>query len=285
MISWDYWQTLLAIFRGGNYAQAAKILEIDATTVGRRLKTLERKMGCALFLRNDGQLYPTNQCEKLLNHLEDAFESLRRAEDNSDTSGRSKIWRLVRITAPPFVAKNIYAPALYELIKQQRMQIELIGTGSNLNLTRREADIAIRIQDHPASIPFDTHNIVAEEIGAIDFAVYGPAHLNCQHLPWAGLTDAHIRTTGTETVDRLVGKQGLQFRVSQFDALTEIIASGAAKGMLPRFVAKNTRKIVQISQSVLQQPLWMLFHKQDENTPHQRAARQWIKHQTVAQSK
>lgn len=242
-------------------------------------------MGCTLFLRNNGQLHPTSQCEKLLNHLEDAFESLRRAEDSSDTSNRDKIWRLVRITAPPFVARNIYAPAVNELSKEQRMQIELIGTGSNLNLARREADIAIRIQDHPASMSFDTHNIVAEKVGSIDFAVYGPSRSESKHLPWAGLTDAHIRTTGTETVDRLVGKQGLQFRVSQFDVLVEIISSGAAKGLLPRFLAKTNKGLTQISEPVLEQPLWMLFHSQDENTPHQLATRNWIKHQTSAQTK
>lgn len=281
MIGWDYWQTLLAVFRGGNYAQAAKVLNIDPTTVGRRVKMLERHMGCTLFLRDEGRLYPTSQCESLLTHLEEAFESLRHAENKSEVGDHGIMWRLVRITAPPFLINNIYSPAIPQLHETRRMQLELIGTGNNLNLTRREADIAIRIQDHPSSTTFDTHSVMAEKIGEIEFAVYQRKDRGTEALAWAGLTDSHISTTGTRAMHKLVGKQGLQYRVSHFDALENILCSGAARGLIPCFMADHNHRLTRQGAVILKQPLWMLFHRQDKDTLHQKAAREWIIEQTI----
>ncbi len=281
MIGWDYWQTLLAVFRGGNYAQAAKALNIDPTTVGRRVKMLERHMGSTLFIRDEGRLYPTTQCESLLTHLEEAFESLRNAENTSEVGDRGMMWRLVRMTAPPFMINNIYSRAIPQLHETRRMQLELIGTGNNLNLTRREADIAIRIQDHTSSTNFDTHSVMAEKIGELNFAVYRQKGQFADELAWAGLTESHISTTGTRAMHKLVGKQGLQYRVSHFDALENILSSGAARGLIPCFMADQNPNLMRQGAVILKQPLWMLYHRQDKDTLHQRAAREWIVEQTA----
>ena len=59
MVEWDQWRTLLAVFRHGTYTQAARALRVDATTVGRRLKSLEQELGYELFLRENERLFPT----------------------------------------------------------------------------------------------------------------------------------------------------------------------------------------------------------------------------------
>ncbi|MGI9502174.1 MAG: LysR family transcriptional regulator, partial [Geminicoccaceae bacterium] len=83
MINWDQWQTLLAVFRSRTYAKAAPLLQVNATTVGRRLKLLEQQLGYPLFFRQEGDLHPTYQCQALIVHLEAASEILRAAEQDS----------------------------------------------------------------------------------------------------------------------------------------------------------------------------------------------------------
>ena len=52
----------------------------------------------------------------------------------------------MRVTAAPMIAAHVLAPALRLLHElAPGVVVELIGTQENLSLTRREADIALRL--------------------------------------------------------------------------------------------------------------------------------------------
>lgn len=277
MIEWDQWQTLLAVFRNGTYSQAAKSLRVDATTVGRRLKLLEEHLGYQLFLREEGRLHPTNRCELLLSHIETASEALRAAEQESATSDSGTVWRNLRLTAPPFLIRNFFAPAIAALTQTHRIRIELMGTASNVSLSRREADIAIRIDDRPPDFKVETEQIGSEQIGVLAYATYCRADIDPASLPWAGLMEEYVRTTGSQAMVELAGSEGFQYRAYHFDALCEIAATGVARTMLPRFAADKDARLRCVSDTVLEQPLWMLYHRQDREVRHLNAARSWIR--------
>ena len=189
MINWDQWQTLLAVSRGGTYAKAAKALHVDATTIGRRLKLLEQKLGYPLFSRHEGRLHPTHQCEDMLAHVEAASEVLRAAGQVTTTVDSGVVWRDLRMTAPPFLIRHVFAPAVTTLIETHRIRIELMGTGSNLSLSRREADIAVRIEDRLPRPKAEAGHVDAERIGVLGYAVYCRKGLSSDGLPWAGLME------------------------------------------------------------------------------------------------
>ena len=277
MVEWDQWQTLLAIFRNGTYSAAAKSLRIDATTVGRRLKLLEKHLGYELFLRENGRLYPTRRCELLLSHIESAAEALRGAEQESAALEAGTVWRELRVTAPPFIVANLLAPAVAGLTHEHRIRVELMGTASKANLSRREADIAIRIADRPQEFKVETERIDAQRIGRLAYAIYCAAgRARPDRLPWAGLMEEYVRTTGSDTMMELAGRDGLQYQVYHFEALRELVATGVARAMLPCFAADADPRLARVGEIVLEQPLWMLYHRQDRDIQHLRAARSWI---------
>lgn len=276
MIDWDQWQTMLAVFRNGTYAGAAQSLGVDATTVGRRLKLLEKHLGYDLFLRQDGRLFPTNRCETLLAHIESADEALRGAEKELATAQLGAVWRTLRLTAPPFLVTHLFAPAIRTLTDPRRMRIELMGTASRAGLSRREADIAIRIHDRPEVFRVETGRIEAEEIGALAYATYCSPDRDPETLPWAGLMEQYVRTSGTRTMLELAGTDGFHYQAYHFEPLREIAAAGVARVMLPRLMGDPDRRLVAASDTVLEQPLWMLYHRQDRDVHHLRAAREWI---------
>lgn len=276
MVNWDQWQTLLAVFRSGTYANAARFLQVDATTVGRRLKLLEQQLGHPLFFRQDGRLHPTHQGEALITHIENASEILRAAEQDLASSDSGAVWRDVRMTAPPFLIKHLFAPAIAEMAGAYRIRLELMGTGSPVSLSRREADIAVRIEDRPPPIEAMEGQIEARRIGTVSYAVYGVADADSEGLPWAGLMEDHVRTTGSDVMTRLAGADGFRFRAYHFDVLAEIAATGVARAMLPRVVADADARLARISDIVLEQPLWMLSHRQDQTVRHLEALRSGI---------
>ena len=276
MVEWDQWRTLLAVFRHGSYSRAAQSLRVDATTVGRRIKQLEKELGYELFLRENDRLLPTRNCESLLSHIEAADEALRGAEQESATIELGAVWRDLRITAPPFLVTNLLAPAIATFTRNQRIQVELLGTASHVMLPRREADIALRIEDRPQHFKVDAQRIEAEQIGILRYAIYCMPTLNPRTLPWAGLIEQYVRTTGTRVMMELAAGDGFRYQAYHFDALREIAASGAARAMLPRLMAEDDPRLTCVSDTVLEQSLWMLYHRQDRDVGHLRAARSWI---------
>lgn len=276
MINWDQWQTLLAVFRSGTYAKAALLLQVNATTVGRRVKLLEQQLGYPLFFRQEGDLHPTYQCETLIAHLESASEILRAAEQDSVSAESGVIWRDVRMTAPPFLINHLFAPAVFELAEAHRIRIELMGTGSHVSLSRREADVAIRIEDQPSPFKSMAGQVEARRVGTVAYRVYCRRDLGPDHLPWAGLMEDHVRTTGSDAMTRLASGKGFRFRAYHFDVLAEIAATGAARTMLPCLVGNGDERLKAGSDIVLEQPLWMLSHRQDRDVRHLRGVRSWI---------
>lgn len=277
MIEWDQWQTLLAIFRNGSFSKAAKVLKVDATTVGRRLKILESNIGSKLFLRKDGKLYPSSHCETLLAHIEAASEALRAAEHESASSESGAIWRDLRLTAPPFLVRHLLAPQLNTLTQLRRIRIEFLSTTTTISLSRREADIALRIDDRPPDYQFETDQIETEWIGDLTYAIYCKAGESAENLPWAGLREEYVRSSGNLKMIELAGGEGFRFRAFNFDALTEITACGAARTMLPCFCSDPDSRLQKVSDIVLTQPLWMQYHRQDRDIAHLSTTRDWIR--------
>ncbi len=296
MVDWEQWQTLLAVSRFGTHSRAARSLRIDPTTVGRRLKLLERRVGAPLLLRQDGRLRPTSRCEALLAHLETASEALRAAEQVTATADSGAVWRSLRLTAAPLLINNLFAPAVGGLTAALRVRIELLGATSNASLTRREADIAVRIDDQPAD-----PSVIAEPIGRLAFATYCAAGRDPGTLPWAALTEEFMGTAGGRVMARLAGPDGFQYRAGHYDPLIEIARSGLARALLPCFAAeregaprrdgalrhdgtlrhdsalRHDGALRRVGGIVMSYPLWLLYHRQDSDVPHLKAARAWIK--------
>ena len=272
MMDWEQWQTLLAVCRFGTHSGAAKALRVDPTTVGRRLRLLERSVGYPLLMRQDGRLHPSHQCESLLSHLETASEALRAAEQLTATADAGRVWRSLRLTAAPYLIRNLFAPAVGSLTRSLRVRIDLMGAMSNASLTRREADIAVRIDDQPGD-----PNVVAERIGDLTYAVYCAAETNPDTLPWAGLTEEYMGTPGGRIMTQLAGPNGFQYRASHYDPLYKITRSGIARAMLPCFAADQDARLKLVRDNTLKCPLWMLYHRQDSDVPHLKQARSWIR--------
>jgi DNA-binding transcriptional LysR family regulator len=143
-LQWDDVRLFLALCRARTVGRAATALGVDASTVSRRLVTLETALSATLFDRGRDGITPTEAAENLLPVAEEieavmmrfatAAEGLQRAAEG-----------LVRITCPDDVADVVVAPLLGELFAQHpALRISLDPGEAVLDLTRREADLALR---------------------------------------------------------------------------------------------------------------------------------------------
>ena len=143
-LDWESARLFLALFRGGSLASAAARLGVDVSTVSRRLDRIEETLGVRLFdRRRDGTL-PTAAAEQMVPPAEEMELAMARFTA-AGAAHEKEVEGIVRLTCPPGVADAFLAPALATLLgRHPRLRLELDASISYADLTRREADIAIR---------------------------------------------------------------------------------------------------------------------------------------------
>ncbi|TNF24867.1 MAG: LysR family transcriptional regulator [Deltaproteobacteria bacterium] len=143
-LDWDQVRVFLAIAREGRLSGAAERLGLDISTVSRRLDRLEADLGVHLFDRSRGGTVPTAAAEAMLppaEAMELALAEFAATADAVETTAEGT----VRLTAPPGLADAFVAPALARFHERfPRVVVELDASVGYADLTRREADLALR---------------------------------------------------------------------------------------------------------------------------------------------
>ncbi|MBW2379805.1 MAG: LysR family transcriptional regulator [Deltaproteobacteria bacterium] len=148
-LEWNDLAVLMAVCRSGSLSGAARELGHNHSTVFRRVNSIEERTGVRFFERHKHGYKMTAAGETALRYaerVESEFLSLGREVLGQDARLKGKI----RITGPESLTSIILPEALPAFIQQHPgVQLELIGTSSVLDLTKREADIAIRATRKP----------------------------------------------------------------------------------------------------------------------------------------
>lgn len=143
-LQWDDVRLFLALCRGRTVGEAAAALGVDASTVSRRLAALEEALATTLFDRGRSGIAPTESAEQLMPLAEEMEQTMLRFA-NVTAGLEREASGPVRIACPPDVAEVIVVPLLRALLaKHPRLRVELEPGEAVLDLTRREADLALR---------------------------------------------------------------------------------------------------------------------------------------------
>lgn len=144
VLDWEQVRLFLAVMRERSLARASARLSLDVSTVSRRLDRLEGEVGALLFDRTRDGTTPTVLAEQMLPHAEEmelAAVRFAAAGAKSETA----VEGVVRLTVPPGIADAFVAPALARLRERHpKLSIALDASVGYADLTRREADLAIR---------------------------------------------------------------------------------------------------------------------------------------------
>jgi DNA-binding transcriptional LysR family regulator len=149
-LDWEQVRLFLAVVRERSLARAGARLALDVSTVSRRLDRLEAELGAALFDRTREGTTPTVVAEQMLPYAEEMeLAAIRFATAGAKTE--TEVEGTVRLTLPPGIADAFVAPALMQLYERHpKLVVELDASVGYADLTRREADLAIRAS-RPAS--------------------------------------------------------------------------------------------------------------------------------------
>lgn len=148
-LSWDDLHTILMVVRLGTLAAAANALDLNYTSVARRLKRAETALGQRLFERTPEGYLPTDAGRLIAaeaEQMEDAAHGMLRKLQGAET----EIAGDLTITAPQLLIAHFLAPALDEFTRAYpQVNLRILATNDLLDLSRRQADLAIRISHTP----------------------------------------------------------------------------------------------------------------------------------------
>jgi DNA-binding transcriptional LysR family regulator len=274
---WDELRTFLEVVRDGSLSGAARRLGIAQPTVGRHIDALEGALGVALFARSPRGLAPTPAALNLAPHVEAmaaASAALGRAAAGEGSADRG----IVRVTASEIIGCEVL-PALFAAFRAQHpgVAIELAITNRNEDLSRRDADIAVRMVRPTQSA------LVARRIGLTRIGLFAHRDYLAKFGAPSSLAElANHRLIGFDRDDRSfraagplaarLSRESFGFRcdsdLAQLAALRAGVGIGGCQESLARRSPELTRVLPDLFTFALE--IWLVLHEDVKGTPRVR---------------
>lgn len=282
-LTWDDLRIFLAIHRRGSHGGAARLLGVVPTTIGRRLAALEAALGARLFDRTPTGLVATAEGAALLPRAERAEAEILAAQRELGGAD-ARLSGPVRITASDGLLHYVLIPALAELRrKHPGITVELRADTRALDLSRREADVAVRLArpTEPA--------LVGRRFGALEFGLYAsPEYLERRGTPRA-LADLalHDLVGFDASLDELPQVRWLAkklarprwvVRATTTLAQVAACAEGLGIALLGTFVAAREPRLVPVLPAVQPPPrdAWVVVHEDVRKRARIRVMLDWL---------
>lgn len=280
---WDDLKYLLALHRTGTLPEAARRAGVNETTVARRLKRLEGTVGTRLFLKNNAGRYElSEQGRAVLHHAENAEQEITALRDRLGQISKA-MSKTVRITSVPAIINRILIPELHRLQSTNPdLTLELIPDARNVDLSRREADLALRF----ARPQKGGHAIKAQKIATLAFDVFASSDVpdeDIPSLPWIGIAEAFStlpQAKWIETLRKNSETSASNLSVGDIDTAIEAAASKLGLAVIPSAIgARDTRlRAVSLNLAVpkMERDVWLLTHIDQTDLPSIKAVKDWL---------
>ncbi len=148
-MEWDDVRLFLALVRAGSVRAAAAKAGVSHSTVARRVEAFETRLGVKLFDRLPSGYVLTAAGEDLLGvaeKVENELDGVQRRLVGQDR----RLAGVIRVTMVDVIATHLLMPNLTEFRElYPNIELEVVITYEALDLTRREADVAIRFVKNP----------------------------------------------------------------------------------------------------------------------------------------
>lgn len=274
---------VLAVSRGQTLAAAGKLLGVDDTTVARRLAALERAKGARFCHRlPNGKLQLTAAGEAAALRAE-AIEREVGLLDAEISGADRQVSGAVRLTSVPIVTNRVLAPAVRILLQRHpALRLELVADPRDLSLTRREADVALRL----ARPKTGGTRVKARRVGLLHYAPYASAAIpwrEANTLPWIAYDDAMDHLPQARWIAKAIGEKGgemARLRVHDAETALEAVIAGIGRSLLPTLVAEGDVRLRRIGHQsrapVLTRELWLLVHSELAALGRIEAVVQWV---------
>lgn len=281
-LNWDHLQVFLAVARNGQMLEASRRLGLNHATVARRIEALEAALRTTLFHRRPTgsaltdageQLVPT--AERIEAEILTATARMRATE--AEPSGT------VRIGVPDGLGNLFLARELGQFAtRYANLMIELVPLPRSFSLSRREADLAIAL-DQPTHGRLMLSKLTDYSLGLYAERAYldraGPLvgeHDLVHHTAVMGVDD-YAYASALDYTAFLQGRTRGVFRCAGTVGQLEAVRAGAGVGILHDFAASGCPELVRVLPAIVfRRTYWLLSHPDSHEVRRIAACRDFI---------
>jgi DNA-binding transcriptional LysR family regulator len=269
---WSDFKVVLALARAGSVAGAARDLQVDGSTISRRLAALEDALGAKLLIRGGREFSWTAEGRAVLQAAE-AMEAASAQALRAVRAAKVEEGGTVRVSVSPGfvpVLMRMLLPGLREA--HPSLRVELSGAIQRVDLARGEADIAVRMA-HP-----DEPHLVGRPAFDCGWFVYAAAsYLEARGRP-ASFHElaSHELVLYTEALHHMPPLRWMEahrgparelLRVDNLEIACQTIAAGDGIAVLPCFIADPVPGLQRVfADRVAVNTGWVVTHEAARDT-------------------
>ena len=263
---WSDFKVLIALGEAGSVAGAARLLDVDGSTVSRRLAALEEALGVMLIIRGGRDFAITPDGRSALAAAHEMADAIARAS-NTIRAGKQEVAGVVRLSC--FAAFTVALADLVPIVKARRPELDLKILVSNrpVDLMRGEADIGLRLFRPPES------DLVLKQTSDCGWGVYAAkSYAAARGLPSSAeeFRDHQLilyskilsNLPGPKWLERHAGGFASHIRVDSSTDVTDLIASGAGIGVTTCLQGDANPSLIRVfPEPVAFQSCYIVYHE------------------------
>jgi len=272
MADWEGIRTFLAVARAGTLAAAGRVLGVDYTTIGRRVRALEKELGLTLFERVRDRYVLTDAAEGLreaAERMEDGALTLERRALGADRT----VSGVLRVATTDALAQILVLPALQALHERHPdVRVHLMLGGARLDIARREADVAVRY------VRPDAGELVSRRVARVAAAFYASGEYLAQRpVPprpdSLGGHDVVAPESWMRSWSRPLPEARYALRANSMSALVLAVSLGMGIGVLHCWMADPHPELVRLwpNEPLEHDDVYLVLHHDVQRTGRVRA--------------
>jgi DNA-binding transcriptional LysR family regulator len=276
MFDWENMRHFLAVGRIGTLSGAARALQVDHATVGRRLSALEDQLNSRLVERQPRACTLTTTGQRVFELAQAMEESAYSIERFLDAS-RSPLKGKVALSAPPVLVANFLVKHLAAFrLAHPGVQLSVSAQARVVSLGRRQADIVLRL-----ARPEEATS-VARKLGRMSFDLYASKTYPHLHEPsaWEFVVydTASIDVPQQKWLMSIVKERPIACEIGDINGHLAAAQAGAGVACLPCFLADQEPTLRRLPHDgpPFSRDIWMAVHRDLRRAPQVRAVMDFL---------
>jgi DNA-binding transcriptional LysR family regulator len=286
-LDWNDLRFLLAVADEGSLSGAARALDVNHSTVLRRIGKFERLLDVRLFERLPNGYALTAAGEALANsarQIKETVDAVERRIVGSDL----RLSGNVRLASTDTLALRVLPALLAEFRKRHpQVQVELLSGNSQADLNRRDADVAVR----PTALP--PQSLIGKRLCRLAYAIYAAgryleeraARVSLAKHVWIAPDDSMSSTVVGRYMAREQPGVSLALRANSLASLASAAAAGLGVCVLPCYLGDTMPGLERVRPPLpgAATDLWLLTHADLRKTARVRALVEFLSDGLLAQ--
>lgn len=274
-LDWNDLQHFVTLVEKETLTAAAEALDVQHSTVSRRVAQLEASLGLRLFDRIGKRYLLTEDGTRIYTHAQELAKDIHSLQRLA--RGAGEMQARVVVTAPPVILRDLLSTRKLTAFARKFPHIRLVlhGDARISDLHARQADIALRL------VRPEQNDLVIRRLCIVRFALYACApYLRRPRKNWRFILLPASSNQG-RWARQIIGHETAALECNDFLLIKQCVIEGMGIGLLPEFFVSPTDELKPVSlrgksPEVLEEDLYLVMHEDVRRSPAVRAVADFL---------